>query len=86
MIISFNFPLLTYKKYSRNIDGYLPLSFLFCFNSEEMQKKYYLTESKSKKQIKLQIFFLRITNFQKYYFLITFSIFIGIHKYFFNKR
>lgn len=55
-----------YRGYSRNIESFRPLSFLFCFDEKEFKRRYHLSARRSKIQINSQKKLLRVAMFYYY--------------------
>lgn len=55
-----------YRHYSRNIENFRPLSFLFCFDEKEFKRRYHLSARRSKIQINSQKKLLKVAMFYYY--------------------
>lgn len=81
IIWSVNYPVFLYRRFTKNSNGFKPLSFLFCLDVHQMTKTYHMTRTRAKEQIRLQLKFFKNFYFMYYFYAITFGFLIAKNCY-----
>ena len=84
-VLLLGFLVIQYRGYSKNIENFRPLSFLFCFDEKEFKRRYHLSAQRSKVQINSQKKLMKVVIFY-YYNLGSVLFFVMVKSAFNNIR
>lgn len=76
ILIAFGISVHVHRKYSKNVDGFRTLAFLFCFDEQEMQARHMLNGRRAVDQVSAQRTFKKLTWIWFFFYMTNITLFI----------